>query len=117
MEKPRSIGSTGKQLSANRKSSPLSLASGSQFYDNSGADNEDHQDLYGTSVRSVNSSEVFEGNDAVLKCDFDRHNSLLEVAAWLRDDGKIYLPIEMLVESIKRSLGASGVGGQESFGK
>jgi len=65
---------------------------------------------YGTHyVRSLNSSEVFTGNDAILKCDFDRTNSLYEVTAWLRDDGKIYLPLDQLLDSIKRTLGPNSV--------
>ena len=55
-------------------------------------------------VRVLNSSEVYEGNDAILKCEFNRYNSLYEVAAWFRDDGKIYLPLERLVSSIRRTL-------------
>ena len=55
-------------------------------------------------VRVLNSSEVYEGNDAILKCEYNRYNSLYEVAAWFRDDGRIYLPLERLVSSIRRTL-------------
>ena len=78
-------------------------------------------------IRSVNSSEVIEGGDAVLRCEFERHNSLFAVAAWFRDDGRIFLPVEQLVDAVKRSVGGSGGsgsgggggtgGGHESVGK
>ncbi|KAH9392392.1 hypothetical protein TYRP_005466 [Tyrophagus putrescentiae] len=74
-------------------------------------------------IRSVNSSEVIEGGNAVLRCEFERHNSLFAVAAWFRDDGRIFLPVEQLVDAVKRLVGESGSrsrsggtgGGHESF--
>ncbi len=71
----------------------------------------------------MNSSEVIEGGDAVLRCEFERHNSLFAVAAWFGDDGRIFLPVEQLVDAVKRSVGGSGSSGgtggghESSFGK
>ncbi|OTF82590.1 hypothetical protein BLA29_001942 [Euroglyphus maynei] len=42
-------------------------------------------------VRVLNSTEIYEGNDAILKCEFNRYNSLYEVAAWFRDDVQIHI--------------------------
>lgn len=59
-------------------------------------------------IRVHNSSEILEGNDAILKCELDRRiTTLYEVVAWYRDDGRIYLPLEQLVQSIRRSLGGT----------
>lgn len=100
----RSSSSSG----SSKQSSSSSAKSSSSSYD--------EQELrYSYHIRSLNSSDVFEGNDAILNCDYDRANTLLEVSAWLRDDGKIYLPLEQLVESIKRSLGQTGNSGHPSI--
>ena len=58
-------------------------------------------------VRSLNSSDVFPGNDAILRCDYSSSSSLYEVTAWFRDDGKIYLPLEQLFSSVHKKLGST----------
>lgn len=68
-------------------------------------------------VRTLNSSEILDGNDAILKCDFDRHNSLWQINAWYRDDGKIFLPLESLVQSIQQAFSGSSIALQDAFGK
>ena len=83
-----------------------------QTTSNHQAQDQDHSSYI--RIRVLNSTEVYEGNDAILKCEFDRTNSLYEVSAWYRDDGKIYLPLERLVASVRRTLGTGGGGGWSS---
>lgn len=66
---------------------------------------EQQQQLY---IQTLNTSEVTEGNDAILKCSFNRQNSLYEISSWMRDDGKIYLPLESLYRNVRQTLGLSG---------
>lgn len=113
MEKFRSAafsgsGSSGsKSTSASQSNRPSAFGDTSQLssHDLTSSSSSPSSSLY---IRSVNSSEVIEGGDAVLRCEFERHNSLFAVAAWFRDDGRIFLPVEQLVDAVRRSVGGSG---------
>lgn len=121
VEKFRSAAFSGSGSSSKSTSSQSNRPS--TFGDTAGQSSHDLTSSSSLYIRSVNSSEVIEGGDAVLRCEFERHNSLFAVAAWFRDDGRIFLPVEQLVDAVKRSVGGSGSGGggtgggHESFGK